>query len=239
MVWNYDLSYVLKGNLGVMDLLATNEWKRPIYFTSTVPANQYMGLEKYFVQEGLSYKISPIKIDVKAGNTGMIDPFTMYDNMMNKFTWGNAEDPEVYLDENNRRIFCNFRNTFGELGLALLEAGDTTKAIEVADKGMMLVPPEKMPYDYYMIGIAETYLRAGETEKGNALVGTIINYAKEYLNYLVSIDALNKYGLDLPKGINMQPVIDIYRMAHNLGLEDLEMATESIVNDYYYLLFAQ
>lgn len=56
----------------------------------------------------------------------------MYDNMMNRFRWGNAEDPSVYLDENNKRMFSNFRRMFGNLGRALLAAGDTVRAVEVA-----------------------------------------------------------------------------------------------------------
>ena len=68
----------------------------------------------------------------------MIDPYVMYDNMMNKFKWGNAEDPSVYLDENNRRMFSNFRRIFGNLGKELLDQGDTVKAVEVAQRDLKL-----------------------------------------------------------------------------------------------------
>ena len=68
----------------------------------------------------------------------MIDPYVMYDNMMNKFKWGNAGDPSVYLDENNRRMFCNFRRLFGNLGKSLLQAGDTAKAVEAVTRGLEL-----------------------------------------------------------------------------------------------------
>ena len=51
----------LKGDLAIMDMLSTNKWERPVYFSTTVPSTQYKGLEKYFVQEGLAYRISSCK----------------------------------------------------------------------------------------------------------------------------------------------------------------------------------
>lgn len=239
MVWEYEDDYVLKGDLAVIDLLATNNWERPIYFASTVPSTQYKGLQNFFVQTGLAYKIVPIEIDAPlATSYGMMDAQKMYDNMVNKFTWGNAEDPDVYLDETNRRMFSNYRNTFGELAKALLAGGDTTKALAAADKGMALVPPEKMPYDYFLINIAEVYIRAGETEKGEKLMGDIINYAKEYLKYIVNIGSGYRYGLDYPMGISMQTIVDIYRLA--IALEDTELTqtTETLINEYYYNLYS-
>jgi len=83
----------------------------------------------------------------------------MYDNMMNKFEWGNAADPTVYLDENNRRMFSNYRNIFGNLGKELLLKGDTIKAVEVAHRGLDILPSEKIPYDYSSIGLEEVLLR--------------------------------------------------------------------------------
>ena len=56
MIWEYSETDALKGDLAIMDLLSTNKWERPVYFSTTVPSSQYKGLEKYFVQEGLAYR---------------------------------------------------------------------------------------------------------------------------------------------------------------------------------------
>ena len=150
MIWEYTGQDAYKGDLAIMDLLATNKWNRPVYFSTTVPSDQYKGLEKYFVQEGLAYRVVPVRIDEpEKGEFGMIDPDVMYDNLMNKFTWGNAGDPEVYLDENNRRMFSNFKRIFASLGKDLILKGDTAKAIEVAHRGLELVPEQKMPNDFF------------------------------------------------------------------------------------------
>ena len=58
MIWEYSDADAFKGDLAIMDLLSTNKWERPIYFSTTVPSTQYKGLEKYFIQEGLAYRVA-------------------------------------------------------------------------------------------------------------------------------------------------------------------------------------
>lgn len=240
MIWEYSDEDAYKGDLAIMDLLSTNKWERPIYYSTTVPSTQYKGLEKYFIQEGLAYHVVPVKTDKpEQGEFGMIDPAVMYDNMMNKFKWGNAEDPSVYLDENNKRMFSNFRRLFGTLAKSLLEKGDTIKAIEAAHRGLEIVPAGKMPYDFFTITIAEVLINAGKKEEGDKLINDIVTYSKEYLDYAISIKPEERYGLEYPTGINMQSMLDVYNMSVRLKLDSLSATIEPIVNNYYGKLYSK
>jgi tetratricopeptide (TPR) repeat protein len=239
MIWEYSAKDAFKGDLAIMDLLSTNKWERPVYISTTVPSSQYKGLEKYFVQEGITYRIVPIKTDKSdEGEFGMIDPMVMYDNMMNKYKWGNAADPSVYLDENNKRMLSNFRRIFGNLGKALLVAGDTTKAVEAARRGLQIVPPENLPYDFFVVGLAEVLIRAGEVDEGNKIINDAIKYSKEYLDYSVSLDRNKQFGMEYPIGINMQSLLDINNMAINLKMDTLVNSISSDVNRYYSILYS-
>ncbi len=240
MVWEYSQNNAFKGDLAIMDMLSTNKWDRPVYFSTTVPSNQYKGLDKYFVQEGLAYRVVPIKTDTpEQGEFGMIDPEQMYDSFMNKFAWGNADAPGVYLDENNRRMFSNFRRLFGQLGNDLISKGDTVKAIEVVHKGLKIVPVNKMPNDFFSIGMAEVLLRAGKKEEGDKLIKDIITYSKTYLDYSISIPASGRFGLDYPTGINMQSLLDIYNMSVKLKLDSVTALVEPDLNNYYGILYSK
>ncbi len=239
MIWEYTEDDAFKGDLAIMDLLATNNWTRPVYMSTTVPSSQYKGLEKFFVQEGMAYRIVPIKTGrPEQGDFGMIDPEVMYDNMMNKFGWGNAADPDVYLDENNRRMLSNFRRIFGNLGNAMLVAGDTVRAVEAARKGLEIVPASKMPNDYFSMSLAEVLLRAGKKEEAEKVIDDILDYSREYLEYAVSLKPERRFGMDYATGINMQSYLDLYNMSVKLELDSLTKKIEPEVSNFYSLLYS-
>jgi hypothetical protein len=239
MIWEYSRDDAFKGDLAIMDLLSTNKWERPVYYATTVPSTQYKGLEKYFIQEGLAYRVVPVKTDKpEQGEFGMIDPYVMYDNMMNKFKWGNAADPSVYLDENNKRMFSNFRRLFGTLSKDLLMRGDTVKALEVAHRGLELVPSDKMPFDFFTVGIAEVLIMAGKNEEGEKLLNDVIEYSRGYLEYAINLKPEDRYGLDYPSGINMQAMLDVYNLAMKLKLNTILQKIEPDINNYYSKLFS-
>ena len=240
MIWEYTENDAFKGDLAIMDLLSTNKWERPIYFSTTVPSSQYKGLEKYFVQEGMAYRVVPIKIDIpEKGEFGMIDPVVMYDNLMNKFTWGNAGDPSVYLDENNRRMFSNFRRLFANLGKALVAQGDTAKATEVAHRGLQIVSTEKIPNDFFSIGIAKVLIMAGRRDEGERIINEVIEYSEKYLDYVINIRPEDRYGLEYTTGVNMQALLDIYNLSISLKLDSITASVEPDINKYYSKLYSK
>lgn len=240
MIWEYSGTEAYKGDLAMMDLLATNKWDRPVYISTTVPSSQYRGLEKYFIQEGIAYRLVPVNTPKnEEGEFGMIDPYVMYDNMMNKYTWGNASDPKVYLDENNKRMLSNFRRIFGNLGKALLAAGDTTKAIAAAHKGMEIVPASKMPYDYFSLGLAEVLIRAGKTDEGTRVLNDIMKYSKGYLDYAVGMNPDKRFGMDYPIGINMQALLDINTIAETYSMKEIAAVVSPEASKYYSILFSK
>ncbi len=185
--WDFRSNALPKRDLMLMDLIAYNDWTRPIYFSITVGGSRkaYFYLDEYFQLEGLAYRFVPIK-NPKAGQNaefGRVQTDVMYDNMMNKFAWDNMNDPGLYLDETNRRLSYNFRNIFGRLGSALAMEGKKEKAIEVLDHGMEQVPAEVFGYNYFVLPVIEAYYRAGATEKAHAIVSDFADDLDEELAY--------------------------------------------------------
>lgn len=240
MIWEFTAEDAFKDDLAIMDILATNNWERPIYFSTTVPASQYSGLEKFFVQEGLAYRIAPVRTGTpQPGEYGTIDAYVMYDNIVKRFTWGNADDPAVYLDENNRRMLSNFIRMFGTLGSRLLATGDTLRALETARKGLALVPKEKIPYDYFSIIPAEVLIKGGASEEGFGVIREILDYSRGYLKYISGLAPDKRYGLDYSTGVNMQAMIDIYRIFIKMGMLDEVNKLESELGAFYAALYPE
>jgi hypothetical protein len=162
MEWTIDGSYLMKNDLAILNILAMNNWKRPVYFATTVGSDNYLNLEPYFQLEGLAYRIVPILSNTANEIVpGRVETTVMYDNVMNKFLWGNMNDEKVYLDENNLRMTTNFRINFSRLAEELLRENKRDSAIKVLDKCVEVMPDKTVPYNYFMTKIAELYYRAG------------------------------------------------------------------------------
>ncbi len=59
MKWTINKTYLFKNDMAVLEMIARNNWKRPIYFATSVPYQNYYGLQKYFRLEGFAYKLVP------------------------------------------------------------------------------------------------------------------------------------------------------------------------------------
>lgn len=161
MEWNIDGNYLMKNDLMILNILANNQWKRPIYFATTVGSDNYLNLEPYFQLEGLTYRIVPIRTESNTDIVpGRVATDVMYDNVMNKFAWGNMNDDRVYLDENNLRMTTNFRINFSRLAEELLNKNQVDSAVKVLDKCVEVMPDKNVPYNYFMTKVAELYYRA-------------------------------------------------------------------------------
>jgi len=179
-------NYITKDELMVLDMIANNNWERPIYFAITVGRDKYMNLQDYFQLEGLAYKLVPIKTvsdDDNGLNIGKVNEKLMYSNVMEKFKWGNMNDPKVYIDENNGRMMMNIRNTFNRLAEKLVAEGQNDKAAQVLDRCVELIPHKVVPFNYFSVMMAETYFKAGKPEKGKEIINTIMTDYKEQLDY--------------------------------------------------------
>ncbi|MDF1559776.1 MAG: DUF2723 domain-containing protein [Bacteroidales bacterium] len=234
MIWKFKGTMAIKDDLAVMDIMAGNNWERPLYYATTVPGSTYIGLEDFFVLEGMAYRVSPIKIDPPApGETGMVDTREMYENMMNGFKWGNAGEEGVYLDENNRRLFDVFRRQFARLSRALVLEGDTVRALAAAEKGLGIVPPEKMPYDYFSIELAEALAMAGERERAEDIFNTITDNALASLSFIAALPDDKGYGLDYTVSVSLQALLEVYRKATSLDMPVLAERASRELNRYY------
>ncbi|MDQ3050196.1 MAG: DUF2723 domain-containing protein [Bacteroidota bacterium] len=176
-------NYITKAEIMILDLLAHNNWKRPIYFAVTVGSESYMNLEDYFQLEGLAYRLVPIKsVRQPDGQTGRVNTKDMYDNMVNDFLWGNMNDPRVYLDQNNLNMTMNLRNNFSRLAETLLSEGKRDSALTVLNKCLEMMPDKTVPYNIMMIRIIEIYYAAAmfnNQPQVDPTTGMVINAGME------------------------------------------------------------
>jgi hypothetical protein len=178
---------ILKSQLIVLDILAHNNWERPIYFV-TGYHNDALGLEEYFQLEGLAYRLVPIKSQNKSWlDYGRIDTDILYQNLVKKFLWGGANKKSVDIDYNHQRtiIVVKARLNYARLAKALSVEGKNEKAIETLNFCMEALPLEKIPYDPFMADIIDAYFAAGATEKAVDMTNAFCDYYYKRLDYFL------------------------------------------------------
>ncbi|MCJ7448079.1 MAG: DUF2723 domain-containing protein [Bacteroidales bacterium] len=183
-------NYILKSQLIVLDILANNNWERPIYYVTGYHSDA-LGLEEYFQLEGLAYRLVPIKSDNKSWmDYARIDTDILYENMMNKFVWGGANDPEVNIDYHHKRtiMVVRARLNYARLAKALANEGKNEKALEVLNYCMEKLPLEKFPYDPYVADLIEAFFTAGGTEKAVEMTQAMCDYNYERLDFFLKQD---------------------------------------------------
>ena len=174
-------SHLGKQELMILEMLHKADWQRPIYYASTVGPDQQLGLaDKYFRLEGLAYRIVPFDV---SETSQQIQTDIMFDNMVNKFTWGGMDDPNVYLDETNVRMARTSRSMFSRLVNALIEEGKNDKALIALDHCQKVIPPQKIRYDYFGLVFADAYNQIGETDKAIDIYEQIMDYYMTNLNW--------------------------------------------------------
>jgi hypothetical protein len=138
-----DMLFEVPGNdltrdqLIILNIIASNGWKRPIYFTS--PYNE-LGFQHYLRKDGITYRLVPVSPD--AG----INADWMYNNLMTKFTNGHAATKGVYFDEENRRHLIGLRQAYAELAKDLVAKNRKEEARKIISKADSLIPGTNIPY---------------------------------------------------------------------------------------------
>ena len=188
MEWTFNKNYVTKGTLAMLDILAHNDWKRPIYFASTVPSDQFNGLDNYLYNEGLALRLLPLKLDTAAGKSELVNTDILYNNMYNKFVWGNVKESK-YLDPQSADDISIFNNVFNTTISGLIKEGKIADAKKVV-KRYFEVMPEKFYGMRAMMGtyfLAENLYILGDTARANSLIEKSADYIQKELTYLADV----------------------------------------------------
>ncbi len=178
---------IFKNDAAILNIIAGNKWKRPIYFTS-----QYreLGFAQYLRQDGLTYRLVPVA-------NSPVNQDWVVDKMMNKFVFGNCDKPNVYFDEENRRHINSIRLAYAEAAGNLADNGrkeDASKLLHKCDNGML---QENFPYgmvsrfqqhDYISLQFLEACYKAGDTVLAQKVSRDVRKDLEQQMNYYANLD---------------------------------------------------
>ncbi len=182
LAWNVGANSLDKKSLIILDMIANNNWERPIYFSSTLSGEDFLNLREYMQLEGLAYRLMPAK--VPGAKNGWTNSTIMYNNMMKKFAFRNMADSSIFYDENYLRFPANARNQYHALAGQLIAEGKLDKAKEVLNYSLAMMPDHTIPYDYYMPSYISLLYKVGEDKKAEHIATTMSSRSIEMLEYM-------------------------------------------------------
>ncbi len=173
-----------KADMMLLDLIATNNWERPIYFTYTGLNNINFDLRPYVVQEGLTYRLLPI-VNPDPNNIP-VDTETMYVNLMDKFQWRGLNDSSIYYSDYYQSQLINPRVAFNRLASTLIEEGKPKMALNAIEHSLYMIPDDTIPYDFSAVQTSDLLATLGQTGRTIEITDTLVDRANHDLTYYLN-----------------------------------------------------
>ncbi|HTG57317.1 MAG TPA: hypothetical protein VL943_13660, partial [Niabella sp.] len=199
---------IARNDLIMLNIIATNKWQRPIYFTA---AYGELGFGQHLRKDGLTYRLVPFLAKapqqnwvtdqamraMRAGGSSVKDNNlkAIFENLQ-KFEFGGANKKGVYFDEVNRQYLLNIRSIFAEAAGNLADAGKIDEAVKLLNREAAGIDPENLPYgmtsrysQHNQTGIllTEAYYKAGKLDQARKVAEDIkkdIASQRSYYEYL-------------------------------------------------------
>ena len=228
-----------KNRIMMLDLIANNDWKRPIYFSGgSFDSAEYIWMKDYLQMDGLVYKLVPIKTPNRNSfEMGRIDSELSYDIVKN-WEWGNSGSDDIYHDPQTRSQGLSFRSNIARLMETLIEEKKIDKAKDVIDIAMTNMPVEHFGFYAFVEPFVDGYYKVGETEKARELYRKLKKIYQEHLEYYASIPLDEQYE----KMDDILADMQAYRRNIDILIEnqDRELAeSETLIFNEYIDKFSQ
>ncbi len=211
---------VTKSFIMMLEMIAQSNFSRPLYMSTTVGASNFGNLWRHFIQEGIAWRISPFVFDdnelIRGVVHSVVDTEKMYENMMNKYHYGNLKHPDLYIDETTMRMCYTHRRWFATLITNLVKEGKLDKALKALDKCETEIPSYNVPHstESASLDLVNGYIACGQPEKAAVILADIEKKSKEYIKWYLSLENTYFQGAwrdcysDIYALLNMQ---DIYQ----------------------------
>ncbi|HMX39496.1 MAG TPA: DUF2723 domain-containing protein, partial [Saprospiraceae bacterium] len=186
-----DKSYIIKDELAMLDIIASNLWERPIYWAVTCREDKLLGFDNYLQLEGLSLRIVPVKSRGSVENYGIIGNGRVatdvaFRNIMEKWQWGNFDKHRTYVDRSYMPSLQTMRVTMIRVARQLVLEGKKEQAVQLADRYFEVFPAFNFQYDQFAALMADIYGKAEQKEKATAKIREIAKSQVDILNFVAS-----------------------------------------------------
>lgn len=184
--WSIDQQALYRNHLIMLDIIATNNWKRPIYFADNNSEDNYLGLSKYLMFEGLVYKLGWEEGITSDYEIGYVNVSKLETNSKKMFQFKN----KINLPVEERQLGMNYRTIYWRLAEHYFNENQLKKAESVLDECINLYPNSLSYFSFESISIIESYIKLKSFEKGKKIKNQLLqNFNNKLDNYSFLTDS--------------------------------------------------
>lgn len=200
MEWKFPAGYLTKDNLALIDILAHNNWERPICFTTTMGPSSMDGLEPYLYKEGFTYRLIPYKRDTaRHEELGKTNTMAMYNNVIHKFRYGNFKKAKYLDNVSTQQFYPVMATTFINLAQGLMAEGKNQLALNALHKFDAEMPDINPDIDTaskkYLL--ADAAYKLHDAALGKRYIKSVNDYVTDQLDYNYDLMEKRNGGLDI------------------------------------------
>lgn len=229
--------YITKDEMAVLDIIMSNIYDRPIYFSVTCKEDKLMGLQDYTQLEGLGLKIIPVRTPSNDNmfiyGSGRLDPDKVYDRVMTKWRWGNFDKQRLFVDNSYAASIQAMKMIIWRTTQEYLRAGNNERAIALTDKFFEAFPHMNFPYDVRSLIHINFYLQAGDKERAKKHLNILAPELADWMEFYESIsDEDLEAGFDTDYRQTLSAIQEIFRMADQIGDEAFKTEMQNLLGAY-------
>ena len=178
---------VSKDDLAILDIINSNIYDRPIYFSVTTKKDRLFGMDNYVVLEGLGMKLVPYRTpsETEYGfvGSGGIDSDKVYDHVMNDFKWGGFNEHNMYVTSSFLPSYYAHKQVILRAAYDLVKRGEMEKAVDLANKYFEAFPNENFLFDQSTLNFLNIYDAAGALDEAKETMKTLAKVTFQQLRF--------------------------------------------------------
>ena len=233
-----DKQYITKDQLAVLDVIMSNIYDRPVYFSVTCQESKLLNLQDYTQMEGLGLRIIPVRTPSQEEfyiyGSGRVHMDKVHDRVTNKWRWGNFDKMRLYVDNSYGASVQAQKMIMWRSAEKMAASGRMQEAIETTDAYFEGFPHMNFPYDARVLPHINIYIRAQAMDKAKHHMRILATELADYMEFFNSLDDEDlRAGFNLDWRLSTNAIAEILKVSKTMNDDAFAQEMESIVGPYH------
>ena len=232
-----DKQYITKDQLAVLDIIMSNIYDRPVYFSVTCQDSKLMNINDYTQMEGLGLRVLPVytpsQKEFYIYGSGRVDIDKVHDRVVNKWKWDNFDKQRLYVDNSYGASVQAMKMIIWRSSEEMIAEGRNQEAVDITDAYFKGFPEMNFPYDARTMPHINIYVRAGAFDKAKEHLRILAKESAEYMAFFDSLDEDDlKAGFSLDYRLYSNAVSEILKISKTVKDDAFAQEMESLLGPY-------